>query len=171
MPEGEREMKTVSVINIKGGVGKTTLAANLGAYAASQGRRVLMIDLDPQASLTFSFMMPEEWRNFYADNMTMKNYFDAAARDMKIPSLSSLAVKLDMGDALNLEDRKFDLICSHLGLVGTDIKLASHIFAHDIDLLASTTLKVCSYLRKSLSEIQDDYDLVLIDCPPNTILS
>lgn len=40
--QGEALMKIVSVINIKGGVGKTTLTSNLGAYAASQGKRVLM---------------------------------------------------------------------------------------------------------------------------------
>ena len=67
-------MKIVSVINYKGGVGKTTLTANLGAYAASKGKRVLMIDLDPQSSLTFSFMTPDSWRDKYFENRTMKNF-------------------------------------------------------------------------------------------------
>nr|MBQ6740177.1 ParA family protein [Synergistaceae bacterium] len=57
-------MKVVSVINYKGGVGKTTLVSNLAAYAASQGKRVLMIDLDPQMSLTLSFITDiAYWRN------------------------------------------------------------------------------------------------------------
>jgi Mrp family chromosome partitioning ATPase len=48
------QLKIVSVINYKGGVGKTTLTANLGAELARRGGRVLLIDLDPQCSLTFS---------------------------------------------------------------------------------------------------------------------
>jgi len=54
-------MHVISVINYKGGVGKTTITANLGAELARRGRRVLLIDIDPQASLTFSFIPPEEW--------------------------------------------------------------------------------------------------------------
>jgi cellulose biosynthesis protein BcsQ len=46
-------MKIVSVINYKGGVGKTSLTANLGAELAWRGKRVLLLDLDAQASLTF----------------------------------------------------------------------------------------------------------------------
>ena len=48
-------METISVINYKGGVGKTTVVANLAAVLGWQGKQVLLIDLDPQSSLTFSF--------------------------------------------------------------------------------------------------------------------
>ena len=65
-------MQIVSVINYKGGVGKTTLTANLAAELAWRGYDVLMIDLDAQASLTFSFIAPDDWQNNYADNRTIK---------------------------------------------------------------------------------------------------
>jgi len=52
-------MQVVSVINFKGGVGKTTLTANLGAELARRGKRVLLLDLDPQSSLTYSFYAPD----------------------------------------------------------------------------------------------------------------
>ncbi len=55
-------MIVVSVINYKGGVGKTTLSANLVAGIAKR-KRVLAIDLDPQANLTFSFISVPHWRN------------------------------------------------------------------------------------------------------------
>ena len=54
-------MAVVSVINYKGGVGKTTLTANVGAELANRGRTVLLIDLDPQSSLTFSFSRLDQW--------------------------------------------------------------------------------------------------------------
>ena len=55
-------MKIISIINYKGGVGKTTVTANLAAELAFRGRSVLAIDLDPQASLTFSFVSVDDWR-------------------------------------------------------------------------------------------------------------
>jgi chromosome partitioning protein len=51
-------MKIVSVINYKGGVGKTSTTANLAGELAWRGYKVLLVDLDPQASLTFSFITP-----------------------------------------------------------------------------------------------------------------
>ncbi len=96
-------MKVVSVINYKGGVGKSTLAANLGAYAASVGRRVLMIDMDPQTHLTFSFMTPDEWRDKYAEKKTFKNYFEAIKKDdIELPSLRKYLISLTNWDALKL---------------------------------------------------------------------
>ena len=69
-------MKVVSVINYKGGVGKTSLTANLGAELAWRGKRVLLLDLDAQASLTFSFIKPDEWSTNYEANETIKAWFE-----------------------------------------------------------------------------------------------
>ena|SRR5947207_9396586 len=59
-------MKIVSVINYKGGVGKTALTANLAAELAWHRKRVLMLDLDPQTSLTFSFILPDVWERDFS---------------------------------------------------------------------------------------------------------
>ena len=75
-------MKIISVINYKGGVGKTTLTANLAAELAYRDYKVLMIDLDPQASLTFSFMDPNTWKKEYSIDKTVKNWFKPS-KDVK----------------------------------------------------------------------------------------
>lgn len=52
-------MKVMSIINYKGGVGKTTIAANLACEFVNLGKRTLLIDLDAQCSLTFTFIKPD----------------------------------------------------------------------------------------------------------------
>ncbi len=61
-------MPVIAVINYKGGVGKTTIAANLAAELAWRGKRILLLDLDAQASLTFSFIRPDQWEEEIEQN-------------------------------------------------------------------------------------------------------
>src|SRR5713226_6255489 len=70
-------MNIVAVINYKGGVGKTTTTANLVAELAWRGRKVLLLDLDAQASLTFSFVSPDYWHDHLANDKTIKAWFDS----------------------------------------------------------------------------------------------
>ena len=164
----QQAMKVVSIINYKGGVGKTTLTANLGAYAAMKGYRVLLIDLDPQTHLTFSFMTPEYWAKKYADTKTLKNYFEPIIKgSTDIPPFSSLTIPLKAGNFLNINNVKLDLISSHLELINIDIELAGLLGGTTPSTLAANSLKVYNYLRNELRQVKDDYDLVLIDCPPN----
>lgn len=68
-------MKAVSVINYKGGVGKTTVTANIASEMAYRGKKVLVIDLDPQTNLTFSYMKVEQWKENYEKSQTIKYWF------------------------------------------------------------------------------------------------
>lgn len=161
-------MKVVSVINYKGGVGKTTLTANLGAYAAMRGYRVLLIDLDPQTHLTFSFMTPKYWVKKYAADMTLKNYFEPVIKGAnRMPKLSSLIIHLETGNFLNVNNVKLDLLSSHLELINIDVELAGLFSGINPQMLAANCLKGYSYLRNELASLRNEYDLVLIDCPPN----
>lgn len=70
-------MGLVSIVNNKGGVGKSTLAANLGSLLAlKENKRVLLIDLDPQANLTFLFMKMDKWQQDYKEKRTIKTWYN-----------------------------------------------------------------------------------------------
>lgn len=154
-------MKTISVINYKGGVGKTTVTANLAAELAFRGRSVLMIDLDPQASLTFSFVRPDYWSKSLSDGKTIKKWYDGSA--MGGVGLSDLITPLNLRVS-----GKLHLIPSHLGLINVDLELATELGGGTLAQTKRNYLKVHSRLRDGLSALAPDaYDYVIIDCPPN----
>lgn len=151
-------MKVVSVINYKGGVGKTTITANLASEMANREKRVLVIDLDPQTNLTFSYMKVEEWSKTYEKEKTIKYWFDSIIDGTKtIPSFKDLIVKKN----------GVDLICSHLGLIDVDIELAAGLSAGTERQHRNNFIKTYSYIRNELNTIKGQYDIVLFDCPPN----
>lgn len=67
--------KVITAMNYKRGVGKTTLTSNISAELAYRGKKVLMVDLDPQSSLTFSFVTPDDWKSYLSERKTNKNWF------------------------------------------------------------------------------------------------
>lgn len=163
-------MQVISVINYKGGVGKTTVTANLGAELAFRGKRVLMVDLDPQASLTFSFLKVDEWLKQYEKTKTIKNWFDALIDEDRDKDLASLIVTPQrVASALGTRGGSIDLICSHLALINVDLELATRLSGASQRQMRQNFLRVHSRLRQGLRAVQenDDYDVVLIDCPPN----
>lgn len=83
-------MKIVSVINYKGGVGKTTVTANLAGELAYRGKNVLLLDMDAQASLTFSFVSPDYWDEHLKDDCTIKNWFDCISQGNPAMPLTDL---------------------------------------------------------------------------------
>ena len=160
-------MITVSVINYKGGVGKTTITANLAAELAWQGYNVLLIDLDPQASLTFSFFSVEQWERNYADNRTIRNWYDAYIDEDQSLELSSLIVNLNKINQIT--GSSVDIICSHLSLINVDLELATKLAGASPRQSRNNFLRLHSRLFDGLMSeaIQEKYDFVLIDCPPN----
>ena len=160
-------MDIVSVINYKGGVGKTTATANLAAQLAWIGKDVLMIDLDPQASLTFSFIRPEDWERDLADRRTIKRWFDVVAEGGAVDMTDLLFEQMLISGTLHNKGR-LALIPSHLGLINVDLELATQLGGASMTQVKSNYVRVHRRLSKGLADLGPDaFDVVLIDCPPN----
>ncbi|MFM5459605.1 ParA family protein [Aeromonas veronii] len=164
-------MKIVSVINYKGGVGKTTVTSNIAGELARRGKKVLILDMDAQASLTFSFISPDAWNQHLKDTMTIKNYFDNISQGNPPINLNNLIVA---PQAVNSYISNYGsngcihLISSHLGLINVDLELATLLGGANLNQAKQNYIKVHGRLRKSIKECASSiYDIVLIDCPPN----
>jgi len=161
-------MDIVSVINYKGGVGKTSLTANLAAQLAWEGRRVLLIDLDAQSSLTFSFISPDTWEKDFADKKTIKSWFESFDSGTPV-SLTSL-IDAPPRVKSHLQGKgELNLIYSHLGLINVDLELATKLGGANIGQAKRNFIGIHRRLSDGIAaDIEDKkFDLALIDCPPN----
>ena len=161
-------MHVVAVINYKGGVGKTTVTANLGAELAYRGSRVLLLDLDPQSSLTFSFVKPDYWRDHLAKNATIKRWYDSFNNRNPLDLASIIINPKSMAPYLARNKGVLDLIPSDLGLINVDLELASELGGSSLTQAKLKYLRVHRRLADELAKPAfASYDFVLIDCPPN----
>ena len=164
-------MITVALINYKGGVGKTTLCTNIGAELATSGQRVLLVDLDPQASLTFSLLRVEDWSEQYQETQTIKRWFDLLLEERNSLDFADLPVPAPRVRPLLQAPARLDLVCSHLGLIGSEADLAVHILAGGLapDRYFRNFVRVHDHLAEGLQVLadQDQYDYCLLDCPPS----
>ena len=127
--------KVIAVANQKGGVGKTTSAINLAASLAVLEYKVLLIDADPQANATSGV-------GFDVRNVKTSIY-ECVVDDVDPRSI-----------ILNTNTPNFDLLPSHIDLVGAEIEM----------LNLPNREKV---LKQVIEKVQQDYDIILIDCSPS----
>ena len=162
-------VSVVSVLNYKGGVGKTTITANLGADLAARGYRVLLIDMDPQASLTLSFYAADEFDRTFTGSRTMLHWFQSWLDEQDPIELAEFVVTPPRVNQLIRDSGgQLDLIASHLGLIDVDLDLAAFVGGSRFDVSSSSFLWVHRLLADSLGEAPfADYDVILIDCAPN----
>jgi chromosome partitioning protein len=158
----------VSVVNYKGGVGKTTLTANLGAGLAARGNRVVLIDLDPQASLTYSFFTPLTWKERLADERTIKKWYDSPSRGKAVTQLADLVVTPERVNNALPHGGRVDMIVSHQDLVSVDVLLAGAVDVKTGQVQPSRFIQVYRRLADGLRHPSFPVvDYVLIDCAPN----
>ena len=132
--------KVVAIANQKGGTGKTTTAASLGVALAMSGKRVLLIDADPQGDLTASL----GWRNPDELETTLATHLEAVARDEPLEP--------DAGILKHPEG--VDLMPANIELSGTEVALV-------------TAMNRERTLKAWLDEAKRGYDYALIDCMPS----
>ena len=165
--------KVVSFINYKGGVGKTTSAYHVScSLAQHHQQRVLMIDIDPQTNLTFLCATYDRWRSYKRNVGTIADLY------RRFTVGQPLDVKRYVWDKAVTIGRhpisRLDIIPCDIDLLGEDLgggQIAG-VFpsAQALRENARQYLRERSFLAKVIAEVQDRYDWVVIDCPPNLYL-
>ncbi len=136
---GDDAMRVIAIVNQKGGCGKTTTVVNLAGCLAADGHRVLLVDMDPQAHSTIAYGIdPEE---------VDENLYEILVEPDGAERLES--VVLECADNLDLAPS---------GIV---------LSALEQQLAAERADARTERLRAALTRVADEYEYVLIDCPPN----
>jgi chromosome partitioning protein len=126
-----------------------------------------MIDMDPQASLTFSFVRPETWQQKLADSLTVKSWFDSFGKK-EVRALPDLIIAPARVKAKLQGKGALHLIASHLGLINVDLELATELGGGTLKQNKIKYLRVHNRLKEGLAQLDPaKYDVILIDCPPN----
>ncbi|WP_455428522.1 ParA family protein [Klenkia terrae] len=130
--------RIVAMCNQKGGVGKTTSTINLGAALVEHGRRVLLVDLDPQGALSVGLGIQSQQLERTVYNALMERH--TTLRDVIVRNVGHV--------------RGLDLAPSNIDLSAAEVQLVSEV-AREQSLL------------RVLAEVRQEYDYVLIDCQPS----
>jgi len=131
-------MKTIAVVNQKGGCGKTTVSINLASALAEAGQRVLLVDMDAQSHCAVGLAVPEE--------QIEQSIYDVLISRSRNEPIKMTEILWQISDRLELAPASLDLSAFEQQMVGIPER------------------ECC--LKEALNEMKDDYDYTIIDCPP-----
>jgi len=159
--------KRISVINFKGGVGKTTLTFQLAAgLARYHDSRVLLLDMDHQSSLSIVCLTAPTWAKVVKADKTVNRIFTPFINSDPFPDKSIIeneAIKRD----INLPYyKKLDIVPASLQLDDIEIDLTASHHGNAIHSEWDKRTLVCRWLEET--NIDSEYDYIIFDCPPAT---
>ena len=126
--------KIISIANQKGGVGKTTTAVNVSTVLAKKGKKVILIDADPQGNATSGVGIDKECEN---------SVYDVIINDVDMEKT-----------LLDTQIKNLKVCPSNIDLAGAEVELVSQISREQ-------------RLKEKVDIIKDEYDYIIIDCPPS----
>jgi len=153
----KKKARAVAVINMKGGVGKTTLSFNLSAELARKGSRVLLIDLDPQGNATLVCMSEQERKDHAGKSKTITSLF-IDAFDPRVPLVVRSEVAADLSKYVFEVKVPGSVKGGKLDFVPSDIYLSS--------VLRGVTLGPYTLNELLNDEVRQSYDYIIVDCAP-----
>ncbi len=131
-------MKTIAVVNQKGGCGKTTISINLASALAEAGQRVLLVDMDSQSHCAVGLAVPEE--------QIEQSIYDVLISRSRNEPIKMTEILWQISDRLELAPASIDLSAFEQQMVGISERE--------------------SCLKEALDDMKDNYDYTIIDCPP-----
>ncbi len=155
--------RVVSVVNMKGGVGKSTTVACLAeTLAADAGLRVLVIDLDPQSNVSMMLAGQDRWSELRSKNQTLDAYFEQYVHGGE-PRFFHEFVAQRVSDVAG--DPVLDLVISTPEFRYIERDAMEKLVRQGFDI-RTTYQRLSRLTNAAIENVSDSYDLVLFDCPP-----